>query len=124
MKNQKPAWWQLFVLVPLMFGLIGLEHLAPLPGISDEIVDIGIVSLTFLAMVGWVHVNSGLLERYELDRDKSLDELKITVYEPVSKIRESAKSSEDSFTSEASLAGHIQNNRRVRIKEEDIWFLN
>ena len=31
MQSRKPAWWQLYLLVPIMFGLIALERLLPLP---------------------------------------------------------------------------------------------
>ncbi len=125
MQNQKPAWWQLFMLVPLMFVLLVIEHLAPLPGVSDEIVDVGIVALTFIAMIGWVQLNSGLLERYEINRDKSLDDLKVTVYEPVSKMDEKADMSHDASPARKNFSGvRVPGSPSGRIEEEDIWFLN
>ncbi len=124
-KTQKPAWWQLFVLVPLMFGLMVVEHLTPLPGISDEIVDVGIVAFTFVAMIGWVQVNGGVLERYEIDRDKSLDDLKITVYEPVSRMDAQVETSPDASPTRKTLSGvRVQGDPRRHIEEKDIWFLN
>jgi len=82
MQSRKPAWWQLYLLVPIMFGLIALERLLPLPRASDAIVDAAIVVLTYGAMLFWVHINGGLLERYEMERDTSLRHLTMVVYEP------------------------------------------
>jgi hypothetical protein len=83
MQSRKPAWWQLYLLVPIMFGLIALERLLPLPRASDAIVDAAIVVLTYGAMLFWVHINGGLLERYEMERDTSLRHLTMVVYEPI-----------------------------------------
>jgi hypothetical protein len=96
MKHRKPQWWQLYSLVPLMFGLMALEHWAPLPGISDTAVDAGIVVLTFVAMLVWVHLNGGLLEWYYVERGEASSDLKITVYEPASKRQANVKISDDS----------------------------
>ena len=96
MQHRKPQWWQLFALVPLMFALLALEHLAPVPGVSDTVADAGIVVLTFVAMLGWVHLNEGLLEWYYGERDEASSDLKITVYEPASKKQNGKGHSEDS----------------------------
>lgn len=85
MKHRKIAWWQLYSLVPIMIGLLLAEHLVPLNNLSAEIVDVGIVILTFSLMFGWVHINAGRLEEYYDHRDNSLNDLKITVYEPAVK---------------------------------------
>jgi hypothetical protein len=84
LQSRKPAWWQLYALVPLMIGLVVIEHLDPLPGVPAKVVDAGIVVLTFGAMLVWVHFNGGLVEYYEMQRDESLRNLKITIYDPQS----------------------------------------
>ncbi len=81
MKTRKPAWWQLYLLVPLMLGLVGLEALKPLPGISDQIVDAAVVVLFFGSVLLWVHLNGGLLERFYMEQDGQY-EFKVTVYAP------------------------------------------
>ncbi len=96
MEYRKPAWWQLVLLIPIMFGLLALEHVVPLPGISDAYVDGGIVILTFAALFVWTWWNSGRLEWYYVDKDESLRNLKVTVYEPVSKMQDAEPQSEDS----------------------------
>jgi len=84
MKNRKLAWWQIFMLVPIMVALVVLEGVDPLPGVSGGTADAGIVVLFFIAMLGWVHLNGGLLERYYMEQDGDYD-LKITVYGPAPK---------------------------------------
>ncbi len=81
MKTRKPAWWQLFLLVPVMLGLVGLEALKPLPGVSDQIVDAAVVVLFFGSVLEWVHMNGGLLETYSMEQDGACD-FKVTVYSP------------------------------------------
>ncbi len=81
MKTRKPAWWQLYLLVPIMLGLVALEALRPLPGVSDQIVDAAIVLLFFGSMLFWVHANGGLLERYYMEHDEPYD-FKVTLYAP------------------------------------------
>ena len=82
MQYRKPAWWQLYALVPLMVGLLLAEHWDPFPGISPEIVDLGVVALTFSAMLFWMRLNSGLIEYDEMRRDKTFHSLRITIYDP------------------------------------------
>ena len=88
MQHPKPAWWQLALLAPVMFGLMALEHIFPLTGISDGDVDAGIVIFTFIAILVWVNQNAGRLEWYYADKDATRDELKITVYEPVAETQD------------------------------------
>jgi hypothetical protein len=83
-KERKPAWWQLYILVPVMLALILVEQSDPLPGIASEIVDLGVVVLTFGAMLAWMRINSGLIEFEEMEKDESLRYLKITLYDPQS----------------------------------------
>jgi hypothetical protein len=84
MQQHKPAWWQLYILVPVMLGLILIEQLDPLPGISPEIADVSVVVLTFGTMLAWMRINSGLIEYEEMEKDESLRHLKITLYDPQS----------------------------------------
>ncbi len=125
MQNRKPAWWQLFLLVPIMVGLLLLEHYVPLPGVSAEIVDVGIVVFTFVGMLVWVHVNGGLLEWYEVNQDESSHDLKVTVYEPASKRKGDGNGSGNSTpfalppSEERARDGNV-----IQLKEKDKWFLN
>ncbi len=82
MRNRRPAWWQLLLLVPAMLILGALEHADPVPGISETIVDAVIIILTFIGMLAWVHANEGLIEHYEVDKDGWLRSTQITVYRP------------------------------------------
>lgn len=85
METRKPAWWQLYLFIPVMFGLIGLEVARPLPAVSSEAVVVVIVLLFFATVLVWVHLNGGLLERYADDEDGSVDDLAVTVVEPASR---------------------------------------
>jgi hypothetical protein len=82
MKQYKPMWWQLYILVPVMIGMILVEQLDPMPGISSEFVDLGVVVLTFGMMLAWMRINSGLIESDEMEKDESLCDLRITIYDP------------------------------------------
>ncbi len=125
-RDRKPAWWQLYLLVPIMFGLLVVEHFVPLPRVSDQIVDGGIVVLTFGAMAGWVHANGGLLERYYMERDGTAHNLKITVYEPAATRRANRYLSHgpvgpvqaDAYQAQA------EPNEEVKEEETDEWLLN
>ncbi|MEW5717597.1 MAG: hypothetical protein AB1817_03115 [Chloroflexota bacterium] len=75
-----------------MVGLVLLEHWDPFPGISPEIVDLGIVVLTFGAMLVWMRLNNGMIEYAEMRREKTFPHLKITIYDP------QVESSEDTKT--------------------------
>jgi hypothetical protein len=125
MKNRKPAWWQLYLLVPIMGALLFSEYLAPLPGASPQIVDAGIVVLIFGAMLAWVQFNGGLIERDNMDKDKSSQDLKITVYEPSSKTNGNGNGSGDSTPfALPRFGGRVRGTNRTRFKEKDKWFLN
>lgn len=82
MRQHKPAWWQLYALVPLMVGLILIEHWDPFPGVASEVVALGIVVLTFGVMLAWMRLNSGVIEYDEMQRDNTFQHLRITVYDP------------------------------------------
>ena len=124
MKTHKPAWWQLYLLIPIMFVLIAIESLEPLPGMSNDIVDAGIVVLFFVAVLGWVHLNGGLLERYYMDQDGNYD-LKITVYEPASKPKDDANDGHDSTWYEMPDSDIFLHGRQnIALKEREKWSRN
>jgi hypothetical protein len=81
-KQRKLAWWQLYLLVPIMIALVVIEQMAPVPGVSAQYVDIGIVALIYGLMLLWIHHNGGLLEYYYGDKEGSFQDLEITVYAP------------------------------------------
>ncbi len=88
MTSHKPAWWQLYLLVPIMFGLMVLEHLAPLPRVSDQIVDTVIMALTFGAMLLWVKRNAANLEESSLcARPSALSTLKPDGHKPNARVQ-------------------------------------
>lgn len=82
MQNRKPAWWQLFLIVPVMLGLSLLEARHPVPGIAPELADMLLVLLSFSAMLAWVQTNLSVIEHEEIDKYKLQHNLKVTVYEP------------------------------------------
>lgn len=82
MKNRKPAWWQLYLIFPGMFVLLGIERWWPVPWASAEITDAGIVVLSFIAALAWVQFNGGLLEQHDFDPNEYARSLKVTVYRP------------------------------------------
>lgn len=145
MKTRKPAWWQLYAIFPLMFLLLGVEHWWPLPGVTAETADTGIVVLSFFAMLGWVQLNGGLIEHFDFDSDEYRRKLKISVYEPNTltdgtgedsrqKVEEDhykraeKNNGRGSKPSVRSIVGH-QNSRiepgsSDSVKEDDKWYLN
>ena len=114
-KEHKPAWWQLYILVPVMLGLILVEQLHPLPGIAAEIVDLSVVVLTFGAMLAWMRINSGLIEYDEMEKDESLRYLNITLYDPQS---DTSKDVEESNLWTPSMLPHPANPIPVRQQSE------
>jgi hypothetical protein len=65
MDTQAPcaAWWQLFLLLPLMIGAVVVETKAPLSGSIHTVATVGLLALTY-ALVGlWVHANRLALTR-------------------------------------------------------------
>jgi hypothetical protein len=124
MKIRKPAWWQLYLLFPVMLVLIAIESLKPLPGMSNDIVDAGIVVLFFVAVLGWIHINGGLLERYYMEQDGNYD-LKITVYEPASKPKDNGNDGHDLTRYEMPDSGTFFHGRQnITLKEREKWSRN
>lgn len=82
MKNRKPAWWQLYLIFPVMFVLLAFERLWPVPWASAEVADAGIVVLSFVAALAWVQFNGGLLEQHDFNPEEYARSLQVTVYRP------------------------------------------
>lgn len=124
MRTHKPAWWRLYLLIPIMFILIALEGLEPLPGMSNEIVDAGIVVLFFVAVLGWIHINGGLLERYYMEQDGNYD-LKITVYESASKTKTNGDDKRDLTPLMMPRSGlDLRGWQNVKLEEKGKWSRN
>ena len=51
---RKPGWWMLYVLVPLMGGLLALEHGAPLSPRGHQYAQVGIVLFIYGLVWLWV----------------------------------------------------------------------
>lgn len=125
MKSRKPAWWPLYLIPPSMLALMIVEHLAPLPGPSDQAVDAGIVVLGFIAMLVWVQFNGGLLERYELDRDDARRSLNGTFSKPPAKTEGDEQESHDLTRSSLQRQRMPGDPLELTLrKENDEWFLN
>ncbi len=82
MKTQKPVWWQLYLLAPILLALTVVVHLAGVSGTWEQMADGGLVLAVFVGILVWIQVNGSLLERYEMQRDDTWHTLRITVYEP------------------------------------------
>lgn len=125
MLNRKPAWWQLYLLVPFMAFLLGIEYFAPLPDMPEEVVVAGIVGITFAAMLGWMYVNGGLMEWHEIDDDASYSDYEITVYEPTSRTNEedSGPNEPEKFAISRPIVS-VRGEGGTRLKEEGKWLLN
>ncbi len=125
METRKPAWWQLYLFVPVMFGLIGLEAADPLPGVSGQAVVAGIVLVFFGAVLAWVHLNGGLLERWDTDdEDGSPSDLTVTVVEPVTRNEEWTNYRVPTPAVLSRVASPGRERFRLEDKGSDKWFLN
>ena len=125
MQQRKPAWWQLYLTVPIMLGLSVLESKFPVPGISPTLADLLIVLFAFSAMIVWVHINRGAIEYDEIQKDKSLDHLKVTVYEPQAEPREDEKDREH-WQPDLSIQpeNHLETIGLPEQEDEGTWQLN
>ncbi len=128
MQVRKPSWWQLYILVFILPAAVLLEQIYPLPGFSAGEVDGGILVLIFVALVGWVQVNAGLIERYEAETHRGRTELKITVYAPHKEAAEAWQDTEITEVGEPHELTHdaIHSGRRRMVERgtDDRWSLN
>ncbi len=83
-KTRKPAWWQLYLLIPVMALLLGAAQISPLPGLSKEVTDLLIIVFVFGSMGIWAWMNRTELDEDYADRYALDEEFKVTVYEPLS----------------------------------------
>ena len=57
----KPKWWLVFALVPLTIALLVLDEAVPLPTQGHQLLEFGIILVTFGLMALWVHASQGAL---------------------------------------------------------------
>lgn len=62
-RDRGPAWWQLFLLVPIMVGLLELDARAPLSERGHTAAAVGIVLLVYGLVGLWVRANKVALMR-------------------------------------------------------------
>ena len=55
--DPKPTWWQLYSIVGLGLGLLGVVEVGVAPGAVREGLDLLVTLLLFTLMLGWIHVN-------------------------------------------------------------------
>jgi hypothetical protein len=68
-RKLKPNWWLLYLTVPLMIGLLILEGRLSSPPLVHQIMELGIVVVSFGLMAVWVQANAGALQEEATDRD-------------------------------------------------------
>ncbi len=78
MKPAKPAWWQLYIVVPIMIGLFFVEHQIALSAFGHEVAQAVIVVLAFALMTLWLRANQ---TRFIDRAPGASEELHITVYD-------------------------------------------
>ncbi len=65
----KPAWWVLYLLVPLLGVLAFLDREFIVSVIGQEIAEVGIVVIVFGLMLLWIHANAqAIAEQDKRDR--------------------------------------------------------
>lgn len=84
MSVRKPAWWLLYLLIPLLIGLSILDQGLVLSLLGHEIVQFGILVVFFGLVVLWVRSNSAALVRKPTPNPLALI---ITVYDPAARER-------------------------------------
>ena len=82
MLKHEPAWWQLYLFAPIMFGLLAVAQLRPWPGLSAQVFEAAVMALTFGAMFVWVYLNRAQLGADDRRRSSDARPYKITIYEP------------------------------------------
>ena len=68
MRNQKPAWWLLYAIVPLMFGALVWNLMYGARGIVGDMIDVGIVVAGFVLMLWWLNFNHTALWNEEQNK--------------------------------------------------------
>lgn len=62
MYNRKPAWWQLFALLPLMVGAVLLVNHLGWGQTAGTVADVLVIVATFAAMGLWMSANETAIE--------------------------------------------------------------
>ena len=57
----KPKWWLVFALVPLTIAFLVVDESIPLPTQGHQLLEFGIILVTFGLMALWVRVSQGAL---------------------------------------------------------------
>lgn len=73
-KHPRPSWWLLYLLLPLMIGLLYLESQTPWTAGWHRAAQIGIVLITYDLVWLWLRANEGALLWEDLEKTRrSLD---------------------------------------------------
>jgi hypothetical protein len=110
-KPGRPAWWVLYALVPLMGGLLVLEHRAALPPGWHTVVQIGIV--LFIYSLVWLWLHASTLALLWADQDQPVT---IHIYEAN---RTAVQSRRPPRSRRPAFGGHVraqQTTRRLKTK--------
>src|SRR5262245_50743729 len=68
--RQGPKWWQVWVPLLLLGGLLVLEHEAPLSSGGHQVVEIALALLMYGVVVWWLRRNRGALVHGEYEREQ------------------------------------------------------
>jgi len=69
-KRQGPTWWNAWVPLLLLGGLLVLERQAPLSPGGHQVVEIAIALLMYGVVVCWLRCNRGALVHQEYEREQ------------------------------------------------------
>lgn len=70
-KHPRPSWWLLYLLLPLMIGLLYLESQTPWTAGWHRAAQIGIVLITYDLVWLWLRANEGALLWEDLEKTSS-----------------------------------------------------
>ena len=84
--HTRPKWWQLYLTLPLLFGLFAVDSRLRLSTRGHQIVQIGILVFVYGLIYVWLKANTGVLSR--MDREQNYRRIKV-VRIPVSELPES-----------------------------------
>lgn len=68
MRKQKPAWWQLYAIVPMMFGALLWNLMYGARGIVGDVIDVALVVGGFVLMLLWLNFNQTALWNEEQNK--------------------------------------------------------
>jgi hypothetical protein len=67
-RDGRPAWWQLYLLVPVMIGLLVLQARAPFSELGHEAATIGVLLLVYALIGLWLRANERALLRGPVEK--------------------------------------------------------